>query len=115
MRKTPARGTNKQDTSQYLASERVSTQQISAIIPALPAFGYSPFTSRLASRQVLPALLACRLKVYIGSGALWLAVSQSEAKLLQNYAIGNSEGGPDTAVQTSLTLGPSQQGSLQVT
>ncbi|KAL0043737.1 hypothetical protein WJX82_004457 [Trebouxia sp. C0006] len=83
MRKTPARG-SKQDTSQYLASERV-----------------------------LPALSACRLKVYFGSGALWLAVSQSEAQLLQNYAIGNSEGGPDTAVQTSLTLGPSQQDSLQ--
>ncbi|KAL0022657.1 hypothetical protein WJX79_005045 [Trebouxia sp. C0005] len=84
MRKTPARGTSKRDASQYLASERV-----------------------------LPVLSACRLKVYFGSGALWLAVSQSEAKLLQNYAIGNSEGGPATAVKTSLTLGPSQQGSLQ--
>ncbi len=84
-------------------------------IPHYLLSGYLPFTSHLASRQVLPALSACRLKVYFGSGALWLAVSQSEAQLLQNYAIGNSEGGPDTAVQTSLTLGPSQHDSLQVT
>ena len=33
-------------------------------------------------------------------GALWLAVSPSEAKLLQDYAIGNSEGGPSTAQNT---------------
>ncbi len=64
---------------------------------------------------MLPALAACRLKLYFGSGALWLAVSQSEAQLFQNFAIGNSEGGPDTAVQTSLTLEPSQQDPLQVT
>lgn len=83
MRKTPARGTSKQ-ASQYLASERV-----------------------------LPALSACHLKVYFGSGALWLAVSQGEANLLQDYAIGNSEGGPTTAAQTSLTIGPSKQSSLQ--
>ncbi len=38
MRKTPARGTSKQDTSQYLASERVSTQQTFAIVPALTVF-----------------------------------------------------------------------------
>ncbi|KAL0027480.1 hypothetical protein WJX77_004371 [Trebouxia sp. C0004] len=86
MRKIPARGASKQDSSQLLASERV-----------------------------LPALSACRLTVYSGSGALWLAVSQSEAKLLQDCAIGNSEGGPNTAAQTGLAIGPSQQSSLQLT
>jgi len=63
---------------------------------------------------VLPALSACRLKVYLDGGALWLAVSQSDAKLLQDYAIGNSEGGPNTAAQTSLAIGSSQQSSAQV-
>ena len=48
MRKTPARG-SKQDTSQYLASERVSTQQVSAIDSDYLLSGYLPFTSRLAS------------------------------------------------------------------
>lgn len=33
-------------------------------------------------------------------GAFWVAVTQSEAKLLQDYAIGNSEGGPSTAQNT---------------
>ena len=37
-------------------------------------------------------------------GTLWLAVSTTVAKLLQDYAIGTSEGGPHTATETSCKL-----------
>lgn len=37
-------------------------------------------------------------------GTLWLAVSTTVAKLLQDYAIGTSEGGPHTATETSCNL-----------
>jgi hypothetical protein len=56
MRKTPARG-SKQDTSQYLASERVSTQQVSAIDSALPAFWlltfHKPFSVMTGASSII--------------------------------------------------------------
>ena len=47
-------------------------------------------------------------------GALWLAVSPSEAKLLQDYAIGNTQAGPSTAQHTRTHITTLTDHSAQV-